>query len=153
MSDPHAGHAHGHGNHHHHDHAHHGRPDLVEEITGELPHRLSTMLTEPAVNPSPFIMDVPICGALLLALAAVDLGYAGRTGDDRAARSGARMTALAERFRFLRGFQPTMSSARARHAAEQADRPAYDDAVSSYAELGRDDLRAAALAALQEREL
>jgi hypothetical protein len=45
-----------------------------------------------------------------------------------------------------------MSAARARHAAEQADRSAYDDAVSSYADLGREDLRAAALAALRARE-
>jgi hypothetical protein len=74
-----------------------------------------------------------------------------RTGDERASRSGARMIALAERFRFLRGFQPTMSSVRARHAAEQADRSAYDDAVSSYADLGREELRAAALSALQAR--
>jgi hypothetical protein len=72
-----------------------------------------------------------------------------RVGDQRASRSGARMIALAERFRFLRGFQPTMSSARARHAAQEADRSAYDDAVSSYADLGRDHLRAAALAALR----
>jgi len=62
------------------------------------------------------------------------------------------MIALAERFRFLRGFQPTMSSARARQAAEQADRSAYDDAVSSYADLDREDLRAAALTALRARE-
>ncbi len=134
-------------------HAHHGRLDLVEQITGELPHKLTRLLTDPAVNPTPFIMDFPICGALLLALAMVDLDHAERTGDDRATRSGVRMIALAERFRFLRGFQPTMSSARARRAAEQADRSAYDDAVSSYADLGREDLRAAALAALQEREL
>jgi len=132
-------------------HARHGRLDLVEEITGELPHQLSTMLTDPTVNPTPFIMDLPIWGALLLALAMVDLDRAERTGDDRAARSGARMIALAERFRFLRGFQPTMSSASARHAAEQADRSAYDDAVSSYADLGREDLRAAAVAALRAR--
>jgi predicted ATPase/DNA-binding SARP family transcriptional activator/tetratricopeptide (TPR) repeat protein len=134
-------------------HARHGRPDLVEEITGELSHRLSTMLTNPIAKPPPFLIEFPICGALLLALAATDLDRAQRTGDERATGSGARMIALAERFRFLRGFQPTMSSVRARQAAEQADREAYDDAVSSYASLGRDDLRAAALAALQAREL
>jgi tetratricopeptide (TPR) repeat protein len=132
-------------------HAHHGRLDLVEEITGELPHALSTMLAHALANPTPFVMELPICGALLLALAAVDLDRAERTGDDRATRSAVRMVALAERLRFLRGFQPTMSPARARHAAEQAARPAYDDAVSSYADLGREDLRAAALAALRAR--
>src|SRR6266545_4719917 len=132
-------------------HAQHGRLDLVEEITGELPHRLSTMLANPVANPPPYLMELPTCGGLLLALAMVDFDRGTRTGDQRATRSGARMVALAERFRFLRNFQPTMSAARARHAAEQADRPAYDEAVSSYAGLGQEDLRAAALAALRER--
>jgi transposase len=91
-------------------------------------------------------------GGLLLALAMVDLDRGARTGEEWATRSGARMVALAERFRFLRNFQPTMSAARARHMAEQADRPAYEDAVSSYAGLGHEDLRAAALAALAARE-
>ena len=107
-------------------------------------------------TPSPtrrrYLMELPTCGALLLALAMVDLDRGARTGDERATRSGARMVALAERFRFLRNFQPTMSAARARQAAEQADRPAYDDAVSSYAGLGHEELRAAALVALRERE-
>jgi hypothetical protein len=62
------------------------------------------------------------------------------------------MTALAERFRFLRTFHPTMASAPARRAAEQADRSAYEQAVASYADLDRDGLRAAALAVLQERD-
>jgi predicted ATPase/DNA-binding SARP family transcriptional activator len=134
-------------------HAHHGRLDLVEELTGELPHKLSTMLTNPEVHPTPFVTELPICGALLLALAAVDLDRAERTGDDQATTSAVRMIALAERFHFLRGFQPTMSPDRARHAAEHANRPAYDDALSSYAGLDREELRAAALAALQAREL
>ena len=133
-------------------HAQHGRLDLVEETAGELPHRLSTMLTNPVATPPTYFMELPICGALLLALAMADAQRGERTGDERASRSGARMIALAERFRFLRGFQPTMSSVRARHAAEQADRSAYDDAVASYADLGREELRAAALSALQARE-
>ena len=133
-------------------HAQHGRLDLVEETTGELPQRLSTMLSNPVAPPPTYFMESPLCGALLLALAMVDVERGERTGDERASRSGARMIALAERFRFLRGFQPTMSSARARQAAEQADRSAYDDAVSSYADLDREDLRAAALTALRARE-
>jgi hypothetical protein len=44
-----------------------------------------------------------------------------------------------------------MSTARARRTAEQADRSAYDAAVSSYADLGRAELRTAALVALRER--
>jgi predicted ATPase len=133
-------------------HAQHGRLDLVEEITGELPHRLSAMLTNPTAPAPLHLVEFPILGALLLALAMVDLDRGERTGDERAVRSGARMIALAECFRFLREFQPTMSAARARRAAQQADRSAYDDAVSSYADLGRDHLRAATLSALRARE-
>jgi hypothetical protein len=44
-----------------------------------------------------------------------------------------------------------MSAARARHAAEHAERPAYAEAVSTYADLGREELRAAALTALAAR--
>jgi predicted ATPase/DNA-binding SARP family transcriptional activator len=130
-------------------HAQHRRLDPVEEIAGELPHQLAARLTNPVATP--YIVELPICGAVLLALAMVDLDRGARAGDERATRSGARMIALAERLRFLRNFQPTMSSARARRAAEQADRSAYDEAVSSYADLGHEQLRAAALAALRER--
>jgi predicted ATPase/DNA-binding SARP family transcriptional activator/tetratricopeptide (TPR) repeat protein len=133
-------------------HAHHGRLDLVEEITGKLLHRLSTMLMNPTPNPPPYLMEFPICGALLLALGMVDIDGGEHTGDIGVTRSGIQMIALAERFGFLRGFQPTMSSTRARHAAEQADKSAYDDAVTSYADLDRDQLRAAALAVLRTRD-
>ena len=133
-------------------HAQHGRLDLVQELTGELPDRLAAMLRHPVANPPPYLMELPISGGLLLALAMVDLDRGARAGDERATRSGARLVALAERFRFPRNFQPTMATARARHAAEQADRPAYDEAVSSYTGLGREELRAAALAALEARE-
>ena len=75
-------------------HAQHGRLDLVEALTGELPHRLSTMLANPVANPPPYLMELPTCGGLLLALATVDLDRGGRTGDQRATRSGARMVAL-----------------------------------------------------------
>ena len=93
-----------------------------------------------------------MCGALLLALGMVDAQRGARSGDQRARRLGARTIALAERFRYLRTFQPTMSSAAARQAAEQADKSAYDEAVSSYADLGPDELRAAALDVLRARE-
>jgi len=75
----------------------------------------------------------------------------GMTDIARGDASGVRLIALGERFRFQRSFQPTMSSAAIRAAAEHADGPAYADAVSAYAGLGRDDLRAAALAALRDR--
>jgi hypothetical protein len=99
----------------------------------------------------PYVFELPVCGALLLALGMVDLDRGQRSGDEQATRSGVRLVALAERFRFPRTFQPTMSAARARHAAEHAERPAYAEAVSTYADLGREELRAAALTALAAR--
>jgi predicted ATPase len=132
-------------------HARHDRLDLVGAIVDDLPDRMETLLAKPAG--SPFVVEPPVVGALLLALAMVDITRGARTGDAASTRWGVQMVALAERFRFLRGFQPTMSSARAREAAEQADKATYDDAVSSYAGLGREELRAAVLAALHERAL
>jgi predicted ATPase/DNA-binding SARP family transcriptional activator len=132
-------------------HAYEGRADLVEEVVAEIARRLPEMLANPVPNPPPYLMERQICGALLLALAVVDLDLGRRTGDDRAARSGARLVALAERFHFLRAFQPTMAAARAQRAARQADGPAYDEAVSSYADLGGEEMAAVALSALRER--
>ena len=132
-------------------HAQHGQLDLVDEIVGELSHALSELLTNPVQYQPTYLTGFPLCGALLLALAMADLDCGERTGDACAIRSGVRLIALAERFRYLRQFQPTMSVARARHAAERADQSAYDDAVSSYAALGRDELSAIALDALRER--
>jgi hypothetical protein len=96
--------------------------------------------------------EFPPCGALLLAMGRADAERGARSGDQRVRRLGARMIALAERFRYLRTFQPTMSSAAARHAAEQADKSAYDEAVSSYADLGPDRLRDGALDVLRAHE-
>jgi predicted ATPase/DNA-binding SARP family transcriptional activator len=125
-------------------HARHGRTDLVGDLVDELPRKVTMLLRYPAARPPVYFVEAPVCGALLLALAGVDL-------DRGATASGVRLTALAERFGFLHGFQPTMSTARARQAAEQADRAAYAEAVSAYAALDRDGLRAAALAALRHR--
>ncbi|MEV7099648.1 BTAD domain-containing putative transcriptional regulator [Amycolatopsis sp. NPDC051045] len=122
-------------------HAHHGRLDLVTEITDDLPRALPGLLDDPGTS-------VPVCGALLLALALTDLDRAQTAGERSAA---VRLIALAERFRYVRGFHPTMSSARIRALAEQADEPAYTDAQSEYAGLGREELRAAAIAALALR--
>ena len=63
------------------------------------------------------------------------------------------MIALAERFGFRRDFQPTMSHAADPGVPTQADRAAYTEAVSAYAGLGHDDLRAAALEVLNARTL
>jgi predicted ATPase/DNA-binding SARP family transcriptional activator len=126
-------------------HARHGQLDKVRDVVDQLPRHLTAVLANPVPNPPPYLLEFAVSGAVLLALAAVDLA------EGRAAGTAARMVALAERFRYLRAFQPTMSSARARQAAEQADKAAYDDAVSSYADLGREELRAAALDLLHAR--
>ncbi len=118
-------------------HAQHRRLDLVAEITDDLRRALPDLLRDSGTS-------FPICGALLLAVALDDLDR-GRTG-------AVRVIALAERFRFVRGFHPTMSSARVRALAEEADGPTYADAVSDYAGLGREELRATAIAELRRRD-
>ncbi len=133
-------------------HAQHGRPGLVEEITAGLPAALSELIADPPPSPgTASSYDLAVCGSLLLALALTDIDRGQRAGDPAAARSGARMIALAERFGLQDGFQPTMSAARARRAAQEADGPAYAEAVSAYASLDPPGLRAAARAALRER--
>jgi predicted ATPase/DNA-binding SARP family transcriptional activator len=132
-------------------HAQHGRLDLVPETVGELPPALAALLDESAAGQLAYLTGPPLWGVLLLALGMVDLDRGARTGDRRASRSGVRLIALAERFRYLRQFQPTMSPVRAGQAAERADGSAYADAVSSYADLGPDERRTAALAALRDR--
>jgi predicted ATPase/DNA-binding SARP family transcriptional activator len=124
-------------------HAQHGRLDLVENLVTQLPDRLTWLLKHPTVNPSPFLREFQVWGALLLAVGMADL----RESPQHAVR----LIALAERYCFLRGFQPTMSPERVRQAAENADKAAYEDAVSAYAALSRDDLRIAALEALGAR--
>jgi hypothetical protein len=120
-------------------HARHGRLDLVEPISDALPGALTTMLGSASVA------EFPVCGSLLVALAVVDL-------DRGATASGVRMIALAERFGLLRGFQSTMSPERVGDIARQTDRRAYSDAVSEYARLDHEGLRAAASAALRARD-
>ncbi|KMS75791.1 LuxR family transcriptional regulator [Streptomyces viridochromogenes] len=122
-------------------HARHGRLDLVAGIATPLPDRLTTLLTRPKVAPHRVTVDFPVCGALLLALGTVDLS----TG---ATARGVRLLALADRFRALRNFQPTMSSAVSREAASNADKAAYEDAVSTYADLDPEALGEAVLAVL-----
>jgi hypothetical protein len=133
-------------------HARHGRLDLVTDLADELPGTLSRVLADlTAAAPAPYDC-LPVNGTLLLALAIVDLDRAERAGDVHARGSVARMIALAERFRFVRGFQPTMSPAHATHTAEQADKSAYTDAVSTYADLTRAELLAAARDQLTARD-
>jgi hypothetical protein len=115
-------------------HAHAGRLELVAEPVDRLRQGLRTLLSGPSHTP----MELHLFGTVLHAL-----GMAGLASGDA---SAVRMIALAERLRVPRDFQPTMSAARARQAAEDADGAAYADAVSEYAALGRDELREAARA-------
>jgi hypothetical protein len=122
-------------------HAHHGKLDLVGELTEDLPHLLRAALADPGDGA---YSNFPVCGALLLALGLADIA--------RGSGAGVAMIALAHRFRFTRGFRPTMAPARAARAAEEADGPAYLDAVSRYAGLAAGDLRARAAAVLRDRD-
>ena len=134
-------------------HAQHGRLGRVAEITGALPAALSALTADPGPPPGTLAASygLAVCGSLLLALAMTDIDRGQRAADAGFARSGARMIALAERFGLKNGFQPTVSAARARRTAQDADGPAYAEAVSSYAGLDPEGLRAAARAALRER--
>lgn len=123
-------------------HAHAGRLGLVAEVVDRLRQRLRTLLSDPVGSPS----ELPLFGTMLHAL-----GMAELASGDAGAGAGAgavRMIALAERLGVMREFQPTMSEARARQAAEEADGAAYSDAVSEYAALERDELREAARAVM-----
>ncbi|MEV6422941.1 BTAD domain-containing putative transcriptional regulator [Streptomyces sp. NPDC051662] len=112
-------------------HAHAGRLDLVVEPVDRLRRLLPRLIS----GPDRTSMELPVIGTVLHAL-----GRAGLASGDA---SAVRMIALAERLRVLREFQPTMSGALAREAAEDADRVAYAEAVSEYAGLERDELRTA----------
>ncbi|MFC9132694.1 ATP-binding protein [Streptomyces sp. NPDC057099] len=116
-------------------HAHAGRLELVADVVDRLRQELRTMLDGPPGSP----MELRYGTALHA------LGMAGLASGDA---SAVRMIALAERLRVLRDYQPTMSAARARRAAENADRAAYADAVSEYAALERNELRDAARAVM-----
>ncbi|HEU5356905.1 MAG TPA: BTAD domain-containing putative transcriptional regulator [Actinocrinis sp.] len=129
-------------------HAEQGQLALVGRLAGGFP-RTAAKLILSAVNGSAMsYSDFPLCGTQLLGLAVLDLDRGGRTGDARATRSGVRMIALAECFRFNGG----MSTVRLRQLAEEADKPAYAEAVSAYTGLGADALRAAAAAAVLARD-
>ena len=133
-------------------HAQHGRLGLVAEITDALPAVLAALTAEPGPPPGTLAAfnGLAVCGSLLLALALADIDRGQRTPNAGYTRSGAQMIALAERLGFQQGLGP-MSAACARRAAQDADKPAYDDAVSSYAGLVPEALRGAARAALRAR--
>jgi predicted ATPase/DNA-binding SARP family transcriptional activator len=123
-------------------HARHGRVALVEDIVAGLPAKLAALVDGPPFPMPAFYMDLPVSGGLLLALAMVDLA---RPGAPPAVRTrAARAIALAQRLHHIRSFHPTMSTAAISRSAADADGPAYSDAVSEYAGLGREELRAAA---------
>jgi len=129
-------------------HAEQGRLALIGQLAGRLPRTAAKLIVSTVSGSAMSYADFPFCGTQLLALAVLDLDRGRRTGDARATRSGVRMIALAERFRFSAG----MSTLRLRDLAEEADKPAYAEAVSAYTGLGADALRAAASAAVLARD-
>lgn len=127
-------------------HARFGRLDLVPELLAYLPGKLETLLRNPLERPPVYVVEHQLAGALLIALGMADIA----AGDSR---SGVRLIAIAEKFKFLPGFRPTTPTADVRAMVENADGPAYADAMSEYAGLDRNGLRAAALAALLARRV
>jgi predicted ATPase len=115
-------------------HAQHGRLEPVAGLAEELRERLLAMLSGTQDDRSP--VELAVSGTALLALALTALA--------RGDTSAVRLVALSERMPVIRDF-PTLSSARSRQAAENADKAAYTEARSAYAALGRKELRAAAL--------
>jgi predicted ATPase/DNA-binding SARP family transcriptional activator len=124
-------------------HAHHGQVNLVHDVVAELEDRLGALLEHPPVNPPPYVIELQLAGSMLIALGMAALV----SGRDQV---GVRMIALGERMGFVRNFQPTMATARIKQAAIDADRPAYEQTVASYADLDRDGLRAATKALLAQ---
>ncbi|RJQ68887.1 AfsR/SARP family transcriptional regulator [Pseudonocardiaceae bacterium YIM PH 21723] len=115
-------------------HAQHDRLADIGSLVAELPGDLLGMLSrKPYVSPA--VHYYPIVGELVLAQALVCL----RRGDTRL---GARMVALAEQLHYPRYMQPTMSSARVRSIADDADGPEYRAAMSEYSGRSRAELRA-----------
>ncbi|WEO96162.1 BTAD domain-containing putative transcriptional regulator [Streptomyces sp. FXJ1.172] len=115
-------------------HAQHDRLEPVAHLAERLRERLLGMLSgSPGARD---LVDLPVYGTVLLAL-----GYVGLARGDTAA---VRLMALAELMPAMRDF-PTLSSARSRPAAENADRVAYAEARSAYTTLGQEELRAVAL--------
>jgi predicted ATPase/DNA-binding SARP family transcriptional activator len=124
-------------------HARFGRLNWVADLLAVLPHKLARLLRNPLEHAPAYVVEQQFVGAVLIALGMADL-VSGK------AATGARLIALAEKFKYVRGFRPTMTTAELKAAV--ADEPAYADAVSEYAGLDRAGLRAAALAVLDARD-
>ena len=140
-------------------HAYHDRLDLVADITSALPGSLSVLTAELGPPPDSPLASWPglsVYGSLLLALAMTDIARARHAATAVAASTaspgpGPGWSRWPSASASSRGSGRPRPPARARRAAQDADGPAYDDAVSSYAGLGPDALRGAARAALGER--
>ncbi|WP_406507886.1 ATP-binding protein [Streptomyces sp. NBC_00212] len=120
-------------------HARHGRLEPAAELAAQLHVRVMELLAGPRAEGSS--TELPVAGTVLLAVGLVEITKGNTT-------VGVRLLALSERLRVHREF-PTMSTARSRESAENADGAAYADAVSEYAALGRSDLEAAAVRLLR----
>jgi hypothetical protein len=125
-------------------HADHNRLAEIGELAEALPRTLAGLLATPLRS----YVDVQSRGELLLGVAVVDLAG----GESGAGRSVARMIALAQRHNYRNGCHVALTPDRVRELGRQADRSAYLDAVSRYADLDWAGLSAAAQAALRARE-
>ncbi|OQO93113.1 hypothetical protein B1813_08000 [Saccharomonospora piscinae] len=132
-------------------HARHGRLALVADLVERTPQALDELLRRTHRYEPEYLTGAPLCGALVLAVAMVDLDRARRLGEPGAARSGASLVALALAFGYTRQFQPTMAEDAARAEARRADPVAYEQALAHFGGLDHHALRTAALAALRQR--
>lgn len=116
-------------------HAYAGRLEPVAALVAELEGRIRTLLATGPRADGQVPAEAAVDGTAVLCLGLVRLAAGG------ADESAVRLLALAERLYVPQSFHPTLSAARARRTAENADGAAYADAVSEYAALGRDELR------------
>jgi len=115
-------------------HALHGRLADVESITRGQNERLAAMLVGFPMPSALSIGGYPVLGALLLAVAATDVG--------QSPKRSARLVAIAEKWRYTKTF---VGIDRMRQVATDADRAGYEQAVADCAGLTNDELRRVAL--------
>ncbi|AKU17435.1 ATP-binding protein [Luteipulveratus mongoliensis] len=128
-------------------HARSGRLELVPDLADRLSSKLRTVLAVPDDKRRNFVfLDYPVAGSGLLALGLVALRPGASTADSA---TGARLVALAEAFSYPRA-HPSMKRETNRAVALERNKPAYDEAVSSYAGLSRADLVTEALRLLDQ---
>ncbi|MDF8265425.1 ATP-binding protein [Luteipulveratus flavus] len=112
-------------------HARAYRLDQVPGLVDHLIEKIRLLLSSPLQEQHAAFLDFPVTGCAIRAVGAslLDPAY-----DDEQAAFGARLVALAERFAYPRT-HPSMTHPFAQERARERSRSAYDEAVSSYADL------------------